>query len=183
MLKKFSWLYMWSMVMTTVMSASAMAGPEDFGPGPVITGYGDIAKVADMIPVPKEAKFNVAFDITGQAELGGVSRDLNRLARFINMHVANGIPLENIHLAAVVHSKATYDLLNNASYQKKFVKDNANIDLIRQLIANNTQIFLCGQASTGMSVTKDQLVPGIQIALSAMTVHALLQQQGYTLNP
>ncbi|GAB2687535.1 DsrE family protein [Aliiglaciecola sp. 3_MG-2023] len=183
MLKKLSWIYVWSMAISAIISTHALAGPESFGPGSVITGYGDIAKVADMIPISPDATFNVAFDITAQAEPGEVNRSLNSLARFINMHVGNGVKLENIHLAAVIHSKATYDLLNNIAYQKKFQKDNINVDLIRQLLANNTQIFLCGQASTKMGITKDQLVPGIKITLSAMTAHALLQQQGYTLNP
>ena len=32
-------------------------------------------------------------------------------------------------------------------------------------------------------VTNDDLLPGVELALSAMTMHALLQQKGYTLNP
>jgi len=32
-------------------------------------------------------------------------------------------------------------------------------------------------------VGKDDLLPGVERVLSAMTLHALLQQQGYTLNP
>tara|TARA_Y100000588_G_scaffold170524_1_gene184375 strand:+ start:507 stop:614 length:108 start_codon:yes stop_codon:yes gene_type:complete len=34
-----------------------------------------------------------------------------------------------------------------------------------------------------MKVKQQQLIPGVQMALSAMTAHAQLQQQGYTLNP
>jgi hypothetical protein len=34
-----------------------------------------------------------------------------------------------------------------------------------------------------MKVAAEQLIPGVKMALSAMTAHAQLQQQGYTLNP
>ena len=32
-------------------------------------------------------------------------------------------------------------------------------------------------------VANEDLLPGIEVGLSAMTAHALLQQQGYTVNP
>jgi hypothetical protein len=32
-------------------------------------------------------------------------------------------------------------------------------------------------------VKTEDLLPGVEMALSAMTAHALLQQQGYTFNP
>ena len=42
---------------------------------------------------------------------------------------------------------------------------------------------MCGQSAAGQGVKKTDLLPGVELALSAMTAHALLQQQGYTLNP
>jgi hypothetical protein len=32
-------------------------------------------------------------------------------------------------------------------------------------------------------IAPEDLLPGVTIGLSAMSTHALLQQQGYTLNP
>jgi intracellular sulfur oxidation DsrE/DsrF family protein len=45
------------------------------------------------------------------------------------------------------------------------------------------KIIVCGQTAAYYGVKTDELLPGVQMALSAMTAHALLQQQGYTLNP
>jgi intracellular sulfur oxidation DsrE/DsrF family protein len=45
------------------------------------------------------------------------------------------------------------------------------------------RIFVCGQSAAYYDVTTNDLLPGVEMALSAMTVHALLQQQGYSLNP
>ncbi|MEE2877945.1 MAG: DsrE family protein, partial [Pseudomonadota bacterium] len=42
---------------------------------------------------------------------------------------------------------------------------------------------LCGQTAAAREIEKDDLIPGVQIALSAMTAHAVLANQGYSLNP
>ena len=109
----------------------------------------------------------------------GPGRALVTPARFLNMHVAAGVPEENIHLAVVVHGGAYRDLLNAESYGA----ENPNAPLIEQLIAHGVTIELCGQTAAYRDVSEDDLLPGVTISLSAMTSHALLQQQGYTLNP
>ena len=35
----------------------------------------------------------------------------------------------------------------------------------------------------GQGITPDDLIPGVEMSLSAMTAHALLQQNGFTVNP
>ena len=44
-------------------------------------------------------------------------------------------------------------------------------------------IQLCGQTAVARDISADDLLPGVTMALSAMTAHAQLQQAGYTLNP
>ena len=39
------------------------------------------------------------------------------------------------------------------------------------------------QTASLESFTKDQLIKGVELPLSAMTAHVLLQQSGYTVNP
>jgi intracellular sulfur oxidation DsrE/DsrF family protein len=99
------------------------------------------------------------------------------------MHVASGVPLENIELALVVHGKASLDLLDNKTYQKAYNVDNANKPLIEALLKNNVRVILCGQTAAAYEITLPQLIKGSQIELSAMTAHALLMQQGYSVNP
>ena len=43
--------------------------------------------------------------------------------------------------------------------------------------------FVCGQSAAYYGVATDDLLPGVEMALSAMTAHALLQQQDYSINP
>ena len=155
----------------------------EFTPGPAIENFGETALVKDANKLKLEQKFKVVFDIGKQGDTDKPNRSINSLARFINMHVRAGIKPENISLALVVHGKASNDLLNNAAYQEKFLGDNPNHALIKELLNNRTEIFLCGQTAAFYKIEKDDLQEGVQMALSAMTTHALLQQQGYTLNP
>ncbi|WJG09621.1 DsrE family protein [Aliiglaciecola sp. LCG003] len=156
---------------------------QKFEYGPVFSQYGKHVKVHTNPLVNKDSHFKVVFDV---AEISGenvINRRFDSLARFINMHVANGVPLENIDLALVVHGKAGVDLLNHAAYKARFGQQNPNGDLIEKLLANRVKIFLCGQSAAYQGIANEQLITEVQMALSAMTANALLSQQGYTHNP
>jgi intracellular sulfur oxidation DsrE/DsrF family protein len=145
--------------------------------------HGGNYQVEDALPIPADTVFKIAFDVAKQAEPGKLSGQINSLARFINMHVRNGVAIENIHLALVVHGGASKDLLKSKYYKDEFNTENKNEALLNALLNNNTQVYVCGQSAVHYGVTKDKLIDGVQVSLSAMTQHALLQQQGYTLNP
>ena len=68
----------------------------------------------------------------------------------------------------------SYDVSGGAS---------ASADLVATLIDHGVRIIVCGQSAAYYDVETDDILPGVEMAMSAMTVHALLQQQGYTLNP
>jgi intracellular sulfur oxidation DsrE/DsrF family protein len=167
---------------TLVLSATLSAQISSFEEGPVIIGFGKSATIATHT-VPKDAKFKVAFDVASSSDSGEINRKFDSLARFINMHVAAGVKKDNIQLALVVHGKAIFDLLDNASYQKRHSLDNPNKPLLHALMDNKVRVILCGQSAAANEVDISQLVKGTKIELSAMTAHALLQQQGYTVNP
>ena len=153
-----------------------------FQEGSVIIGFGKSAAVSTHT-VPKDAKFTIAFDVASSSDNGELNRKFDSLARFINMHVAAGVKKENIQLALVVHGKATFDLLDNAGYQKKHSLDNPNKPLLNALMENNVRVILCGQSAAAHAIDTSQLIKGVEVELSAMTAHALLQQSGYTVNP
>lgn len=156
----------------------AFAGPEAFKPGSVIEGFGATASVPDA-RLSADTVFKVVFDVS---EAGGpekVSRRLETAARFLNMHAAAGVPTENMHLAIVVHGGAHKDLLTDEARGSV----NPNAALIADLVAHGVTIELCGQTAAYYDLTEESLLPGVSIGLSAMTAHALLQQDGYTLNP
>ena len=66
---------------------------------------------------------------------------------------------------------------------ERYGAQNANAGLIAALIDAGVRIELCGQTAAFRDITQEDLLPGITMSLSAMTSHALLQQEGYTLNP
>ncbi len=174
------WLIV-ALVLTT--ANNAMAGADKFTAGPVIKDYGKHANVLQDLVLNKTAKFKLVFDISEQGKVGVINRKIETLARFINMHVANGIAPENIHLALVVHGKAGFDLIKTKLYQEKFQHNNANAELLVQLMENRVEVYLCGQSAAYYDISNEMLQPGIKMALSAMTAHAVLQSEGYQLNP
>jgi len=160
-----------------------MAQLDQFHAGQVIKDYGKIAEVKGMEALPDGARFKVVFDVSKAAEPGGVNRSLDSVARFINMHVASGVSLERIDIAVVVHGKAVFDMVSNELYQTKNHDLNHNTPLIKALSEKGVSFRVCGQSATYYEVTTTDLLPNVKMALSAMTAHALLQQQGYSLNP
>lgn len=164
-------------------STNLMAQSDAFKAGKVIKGYGKIAEVDGMDPLPAGTKFKVSFDVYKPAEKGEVNRSIDSIARFLNMHVAAGGDIKDIELAVVIHGGATNEMTSNDYYQKKMTADNVNIDLISQLQSHGVVFYVCGQSAAYHQVSTKDLISGVKMSLSAMTAHALLQQQGYTLNP
>jgi intracellular sulfur oxidation DsrE/DsrF family protein len=162
----------------------AMAASEKMTPsGPQVIGYGPHFTIDQDEPLNKSTVFKVAFDLGRQGTNEAVNRSIESLARFINMHVAYGIPKENIQLALVIHGPASFDMMSNEAYDEKYLVDNPNHGLLAELMKNNVDVYVCGQSAGFLGVKNSDLQSGIKMTISAMTTHALLQQKGYTLNP
>jgi intracellular sulfur oxidation DsrE/DsrF family protein len=164
---------------TLSVSTAAEAQQSRFTTGPVISEYGGVADIEGAIPVPTDTVFKVAFSVSEAGTAGEVSRRLESAARFLNMHVRAGVPRENIQIAVVVHGPAIRDLM----IEPRPGETNANAGLIAALIETGVDVYLCGQTAANAGVSAEALLPGVRLSLSAMTTHALLQQNGYTLNP
>ena len=161
---------------------NSVAGPDDFSTGPVIEAYGPAALVQGAEQIPADLRFKIAFDAADDSE--GLNRTLVSAARFLNMHGKAGVDPNQIDLAVVVHGGAVMDILSEDTHQaRKDGSSNSNAGLVAALQAHNVRVILCGQTAAYRDVTSDDLLPGIEIAISAMTAHAQLQQNGYTLNP
>ena len=164
-------------------SFNLMAGSDAFKPGPVLKDYGKIAEVDSALALPKFMQMKVVFDMSKAAKGGQVNRSLDTLARFINMHVAAGVKLDNINLMMVVHGKAVNDFTVEKHYRARNTQQNANTELIRQLSGLGVKFYICGQSAAYYDVSPAELLPGVDMALSAMTAHAIAAQKGYSLNP
>lgn len=164
-------------------AAPALAGEDAFTPGPVFKEFGPVADVDATFPIPDGAVFKVQFDTRVQAEKGELNKTLVSAARLINMLARADVPVENVHVAVVIHGGAVRDATNAARYAEAVGGDNANAALIAALKEKGARIILCGQSAAYYDVETKDLLPGVEMALSAMVAHALLEQEGYSLNP
>ena len=159
-----------------------------FKTGPVFADFGPHAPVEGMGTVPADTEFSIAFDVAKPAEEGARNRGFESAARFINMHAAAGVDPDNIRIAVVVHGKASMDLLDDAAWAAKGKagggeEGNPSAAMIRAMLDAGVRFILCGQSGVAYGIAQEDLIPGVETALSAMTAHALLQQRGYTVNP
>lgn len=156
-----------------------------FGPGPVFSDFGRIAPVpeADFV-VPDGMNLFISFDVSTPAVEGQANRTLDSAARFVNMNVGAGIEPERVRAAVVVHGMAGHDLITNEAWAKSGREgENPTAAIIPILVEKGVRVILCGQTAKARGIKKEDLVPGVEMAVSAMTAHAVLQRQGYTPNP
>lgn len=154
----------------------------DFEYGPVFSSFGKHAPV-EGVSFAKDETFKVAFDVAKAAKPGEVNRKFESLARFINMHVANGVKQDNLSLALVVHGSATEEMLKSEFFKKRKEQPNGNEALITALMEQGVEVIVCGQSAAAHGVEKDALIEGVKMDLSAMTAHARLAKRGYSVNP
>jgi len=175
------------LLLLAAMMFAAPATAQDmsaFKTGPVFESFGPHAPVEGMGPVPADTEFSIAFDVAKPAAKDARNRGFESAARFINMHVAAGVDPDNIRIAVVVHGKASLDLMSDEVWaEREMGEGNPSSAMIREMLDSGVRFILCGQSGAANGVAQDDLIPGVETALSAMTAHALLQQRGYTVNP
>jgi len=175
---------LFTLLISALFVVQACAEDEVFHNGSVFPEFGKIASIEADMPIPDGAKFNILFDTAIGAEPGEFNKTLYAAARFMNMHAEAGVPLEKMKLAVVFHGTGSFDVANANSYGQKYDgAANKNADLVKALTNKGVRVILCGQSAAYHNISKEDLLPGVEMALSAMTAHALLQQEGYTLNP
>lgn len=170
-------MYHFWFVVVLLMAPVALADEPDF-----IDGYGRYFEVSADVAIPEGTHFKVAFDVA-KTEVGEFSGAINSAARFYNMHLAHGVAEDEMTLAVVLHGAATHEIMNADAYRNRHDTENANIGLIEALISAGVRVIVCGQSAAYHEVKKDDMIDGVEVALSAMTAHALLVREGYTTNP
>ena len=100
------------------------------------------------------------------------------------MHARAGVKPDRLHAAVVLHGPAVWDVTLAGAYGRhRKGGTNATQPLVEALLAAGVEVIVCGQSAASQGVTHADLLPGVRMALSAMTAHLLLQRQGYLLNP
>lgn len=157
----------------------------DIQMGPIIEGYGPTSAISDAdIKLPEGFTYKALFDISEtNKKHDQYNRKIESVARFLNMHARNGVKLEDMKIAVVLHGAATKDILTDEAYTKRHGQKNPNTELINQLSDKGVEFYLCGQSAAFYDIKKSELSSDVNLALSAMTMAVLLQQDDYQLIP
>ena len=153
--------------------------------GPYVDAGGPAFEVPDRdVPLREGMKYRVVFEATEYpGEKDGVNRELTVVGRFMNMHGKNGVPLENLDVAVVVHGQALFATFNDEAYRKQFGIDNPSLALLKDLQDAGVKIYVCGQSLGFRGVDKTVLADDVKVGLSAMTLLVTLQADGYAFLP
>jgi intracellular sulfur oxidation DsrE/DsrF family protein len=168
-------------------SAQAQRAPNVPGmqpSGPVINSTGFSIKVENpTFAIPAGHVFKAVWEIN-QGDTVSVNQQLTTIARFLNVHARHDIPTARVQTAAVVHGAGWIALLSDSAYAARYGgKSNPSKALVQELLANGTQLVLCGQTAGARGIKQEELLPGVQLAISAMTALNVFQTQGFQFNP
>ena len=167
-----------TLVMLTVFVGSSSGQAST---GPIVDGGGATYAVPNpTFETPMDRNFRAVFELRSPAgSPDQLNQNLNTMARYLNMHARAGVPREHVRVAGVVHGGAALEMLQDEHYRAAHGVDNPNRELIAQVLDAGGQLILCGQTAGRLGISQDQLLPGVQVALSAMTALTVLQQDGY----
>jgi intracellular sulfur oxidation DsrE/DsrF family protein len=161
----------------------AHAAADSPSTGPVIEKFGPVYDIPrpDFV-TPTDLTYRAVFDVATSPEaVEQLNPRIESLARFLNMQARAGVNADHVKLALVVHGAAGKDMLSGAAYKTRFGVENPNAPLVAALKANGVRIVLCGQTAAHKGFGREELAPGVEIALSAMTALVALQSDGYEL--
>ena len=164
-----------------LLVATAAAGGAQTLPVPGVDAARDVPGAKEM-PDPKIVH-KVVFDMaTASPKAGEVHPMLQAIARYVNTLAKTGVPETNRKIAVVFHQGATDYVMKNDVYKARHDgQDNPNAAMIQALKKAGVDFRLCGQASLARKITRDDMMPEVQLDLWALTTIIALQQQGYVL--
>ncbi len=150
---------------------------------PVIKSYGGVYELPDAAQKPDpKIQYKLLVELTENASKpDSLNEWLEAVATLINLHAAEGVPKENIHVVVVLRKMAIYGVFGNELFQKKFKVDNPNLELIKELHDAGTEFYVCGQTMTKAKIAWDKLVPEAKVASSGLTAITTFLEQGYIL--
>jgi intracellular sulfur oxidation DsrE/DsrF family protein len=149
--------------------------------GPVIKSYGPVFAVPDgSFNLEPDRHYKIVMDIgSGPEDPSELNRNIETAARFLNMHSRNGIKPENLELSVVLHGSGARAALTQEAHEKHFSVPNGSRQLIEELGSAGVAIYICGQTAGYHGYGSEDLLSEVSVAVSAMTVHVRLQQEGY----
>ena len=149
--------------------------------GSIMSGVLPVSDITNKVDPKTKMKliFNFTRGTANKAQGTHFNEGLEEIGRILNLHIAAGIKKENLKAVIVFHSSALLSVLTNEYYQKNYKSQNPNLDLLKQLQDAGVELVVCGQSMGLRGFTKADLLPGVQIAQSALTTMSKYEAQGY----
>jgi intracellular sulfur oxidation DsrE/DsrF family protein len=150
---------------------------------PLVKSYGGIFEVPYAVEKPDPAlDYKIVVEVERESEHpDSLSWALNNVARLVNLHVTGGVPKEKLNVVIVLHGGASYNVMENSAYKKKYKTDNPNLRLFQELSEAGVKIFVCGQSLINRKIDRNKMVPEVKVATSMLTTLTTYQLRGYAL--
>jgi intracellular sulfur oxidation DsrE/DsrF family protein len=134
---------------------------------------------AQEIPDPGVV-YKVVFDISSAGPADKVHPNLMRAARYLNTLAEYGVPPIRRQLTILVHGSATPCVLRDAgSAERNRGHSNPDAALIAALQQAGVTVRVDGQALLEQRIAARDVLPGVQVDLSAVSTLTNLQLHGY----
>ena len=175
-----------ALVISVPLTGQAPGSVNQQASGPVITAAGPSFVVQNPTFVtPARGDFKALFEIdAGGGDTLQVNEQLGTMARFFNSHARNGVAEGRLKAAAVFHGSGWTALLSDSAFAARFGgKPNPSRKLVEELLQHGAQLVLCGQTAGVRNIRRDELLPGVKVAVSAMMAFLTLQNDGYRMIP
>jgi len=149
--------------------------------GPVVEGYGPVFNVpVDSFNLDPDQHYKIIMDVgQGPDDPAELNRGIESAARFLNLSARHGIDPARLEMAIVLHGAAARAALSDEAHRARFDVPNGSLGLVQALGKAGVPIYLCGQTAAYHGYAPEDLLPQVRLAVSAMTVHVRLQQEGY----
>ncbi len=148
---------------------------------PVIKNFGGVHPLPHAAVQPDaKTTYKAFFYVTwASSSPSKVNPGLVHLARAVNVMVASGVPLAQLHYVALIHEKAVFAILREPYYHLRTGADNPNLALLHELHKAGVRLLVCGQALAAMKVRQSWIDPDVEISLSALSDEIIYGNKGY----
>lgn len=146
-----------------------------------MSGIIPVENITNSLDPKKDVK--LIFDFTQSTSAGNqankVNEGLEEVGRVLNLHIAAGVKKEKLRVVIIFHSGSILSILSDEYYQKTYQSNNPNQDIIHQLSTAGVQMVICGQSLALRNISHKEVIPIVQVAMSAKTTLSKYGAAGY----